>query len=133
MQFFVDNIFLIAVAFVSGAMLLWPLVRARAGGPTVTTLEATQLINRKNAQVVDTRSPEEFGRGSLPSAKNIPLASVAQRAGELKKDRPVILVCNTGNTARRAAATLRACGFTEVYVLGGGIAAWKDAGLPVRS
>jgi len=41
-----DNIFLIAVAFVSGAMLVWPLVRRGAGGPSVNTLEATQLINR---------------------------------------------------------------------------------------
>jgi rhodanese-related sulfurtransferase len=132
-QFFIDNVFLIAIAFVSGAMLVWPLVRNRAGGPTLTTLQATQLINRKNAQIVDTRSPEEFGKGSLPNAKNIPLASVAQRAGELKKDKPVILVCNTGTSATRAAAALRAAGFAEVYVLGGGIAAWKEAGLPIRS
>jgi rhodanese-related sulfurtransferase len=132
-QFFIDNIFLIAIAFISGAMLVWPLVRNRAAGPALTTLQATQLINRKNAQIVDTRSPEEFGKGSLPNAKNIPLAAVAQRAGELKKDRPVILVCNTGTSATRAAATLRSAGFAEVYVLGGGIAAWKEAGLPVRS
>lgn len=132
-QFLIDNIFLIAIAFVSGAMLVWPLVRNRAGGPSLTTLQAIQLINRKNAQIVDTRSPEEFGKGSLPNAKNIPLAAVAQRTGELKKDRPVILVCNTGTSATRAAAALRSAGFAEVYVLGGGIAAWKEAGLPVKS
>jgi rhodanese-related sulfurtransferase len=132
-QFFIDNAFLIAIAFVSGAMLVWPLVRNRAGGPSLTTLQAIQLINRKNAQIVDTRSPEEFGKGSLPNAKNIPLAAMAQRAGELKKDRPVILVCNTGTSATRAAAMLRSAGFAEVYVLGGGIAAWKDAGLPVTT
>ena len=44
-QFFIDNLLLIAVAFVSGAMLVWPFVRARASGPSLSTLQATQLIN----------------------------------------------------------------------------------------
>ena len=55
MQFFIDNALLIAVAFMSGGMLLWPLFRARAAGPALTTLQATQLINGKHAQVVDVR------------------------------------------------------------------------------
>jgi rhodanese-related sulfurtransferase len=130
-QFITENIFLILVAFVSGAMLVWPAIRARTQGPALTTLQATQLINRKHAQVIDTREPAEFAQGSLPQAKNIPLANIAQRMAELKKDRPVILVCSAGKTAGRAAAQLRASGFTEVYVLGGGITAWRAAGLPL--
>lgn len=132
LQFFVDNILLIAIAFVSGAMLLWPLIRNRAAGPAVTTLEATRLINSKNAQIVDVRSADDFAKGSLPGAKNIPLAAVKDRAGELKKDKPVIVVCDRGATAGPAAAQLRAAGLAEVYVLTGGLAAWREAGLPVR-
>jgi len=131
-QFFFDNIFLIAIAFISGAMLIWPLIRNRAAGPALSTLEATQLINSRNAQVVDVRSAEEFAQGSLPSAKNLPRAALKDRMGELKKDRPVILVCNSGTTARPAAAQMRASGFNEVFVLSGGLAAWREAGLPVR-
>lgn len=134
MQFFIDNALLIAVAFVSGGMLLWPLLRARAGGPALTTLQATQLINSKHAQVVDIRDGTEFARGSLPNARNIPLAELAARAGkELKKDRPVIVLCNAGNIAGRAAAQLRAAGVAEVYVLAGGINAWREAGLPLKA
>ena len=133
MRFFIDNIFLIAVAFVSGGMLVWPLVRARAAGPSVSTLQATQLINSKQAQIVDVRSAEDFGKGSLPNAKNIPTAKIAQRLSELKKDRPVILVCNTGRTAGPAAAQLRAAGIADVYVLAGGLAAWREAGLPLKT
>src|SRR5262249_4374500 len=96
-QFFTDNIFLFAIALASGAMLLWPLVRARTAGPSLTTLEATRLINSKNAQIVDVRAANDFAAGSLPNAKNIPAANLKDRAGELKKERPVILVCNTGN------------------------------------
>ncbi|MCX8004244.1 MAG: rhodanese-like domain-containing protein [Burkholderiaceae bacterium] len=132
MQFFLENILLFAIAFVSGGMLLWPLLRARAAGPSVGTLEATRLINGKNAQVVDVRSPQEFAAGSLPHAKNIPAANLKERLGELKKERPVIVVCNTGTSAGPAAAQLRASGFTEVYVLNGGVRAWREAGLPLR-
>jgi rhodanese-related sulfurtransferase len=131
-QFFTDNIFLIAIAYASGAKLIWPLVRARAAGPSVTTLEATRLINSKNAQIVDVRAASEFAAGSLPNAKNIPSANLKERAGELKKERPVILVCATGASAGPAAAQLRASGFADVYVLAGGIAGWREAGLPLR-
>jgi rhodanese-related sulfurtransferase len=132
-QFFLDNIFLIAVAFVSGAMLMWPLVKNRAGGASLTTLQATQLINSRNAVVVDVRTAEEFATGSLPGARNLPADKLAERAREIKKDRPVIVVCGTGGRAGRAAAQLRASGIAEVYVLAGGLAAWREAGLPIRS
>lgn len=133
MQFFTDNIFLIAIAFISGGMLAWPLVKSRASGPALSTLQATQLINGRNATIVDIRSPEEFAKGSLPNAKNVPADKIGDRMRELKKDKPLIVVCATGSTAGRSAAQLRAGGFSEVYVLGGGLAAWREAGLPIRS
>jgi rhodanese-related sulfurtransferase len=133
MQFLIENWFLFAAVLASGGMLLWPLVRERTAGPSVGTLQATQLINSRHAQVVDIRNAEDFGRGSLPNARNIPADAIAARAGELKKDRPVIVVCQTGRTAVRAASGLRAAGLGEVYVLAGGLAAWREAGLPLRS
>lgn len=133
LQFFIDNILLIGVAFISGAMLVWPLVRGKASGPSLSTLQATQLINSRNPQVVDLRNAEDFAKGSLPNARNIPAAKVAERVGELKKDKPVILVCATGTSAGRTAALLRSQGYSDVYVLGGGLAAWREAGLPVRA
>jgi len=133
-QFFLNqiNLLLIAVLCVSGGLLLWPMLRQRSGGPSVSTLVATQMINSRHAQVVDVRAPDQFAAGSVPSARNIPLADIGQRSGELRKDRPVILVCNHGRTAQGAASKLRASGIGEVYVLAGGVAAWRDAGLPMR-
>jgi len=133
-QFFLDtnNLLLIAVACVSGGLLLWPLVREGAGGRSVSTLAATQMINSRHAQIVDVRRPEEFATGSVPNARNIPLAEIGQRCSELRKDRPVILVCNHGRTANGAVPKLRAGGIGEVYVLAGGVAAWREAGLPIR-
>ena len=132
MQFLLDNIFLIAIAFVSGGMLAWPLLRSRVAGPALSTLQATQLINSRNAVVVDVRTPEEFAKGSLPGARNVPVDKVGERMRDIKKDKPLIVVCATGNRSGRAAAQLRASGYGEVYVLAGGLAAWREAGLPIR-
>ena len=133
MQFLIDNVFLIAIAFISGGMLVWPLVRGRAAGPSLSTLQATQLINSRNAVVIDVRTPQEFATGSLPGARNVPVDKVDEKMRDIKKDKPLIVVCATSSRAGRAAAQLRASGYAEVYVLAGGVAAWREAGLPIRS
>jgi rhodanese-related sulfurtransferase len=130
-QFFLDNVFLIAIALISGGMLAWPLIRSRAAGPALSTLQATQL-NTRNAVVVDVRTPQEFATGSLPGARNVPVDKLGDKL-DIKKDKPVIVVCASGSRAGRAAAQIRASGYGEVYVLAGGISAWREAGLPIRS
>ena len=133
MEFIKNNILLFAVAFVSGAMLLWPYLRRGAGGPWVSTLQATQLINREDALVLDVRETTAFAGGHLLGAKNMPLASIEARAGELDKHKakPVIAVCGDGSRASKAATILREKGFANVVNLSGGFAAWQQAGLPV--
>jgi len=134
MDFIVKNIFLVAIALVSGGMLIWPLLRRGAGGPWVTTLEATQLINRSDALVVDLRAAEEYARGHILGARNIPLADLERRAAELDKykAKPLIVHCGDGNRAGGGAAALRGRGFASVHNLAGGFAAWQQAGLPVE-
>jgi rhodanese-related sulfurtransferase len=134
MKFFLDNIYLIVVAFVSGAMLLWPLARRGAGGPSVSTLEATQLINRQDALVLDVRDAEEFQKGHILNARNIPLSQLDSRHSDIArhKEKPVIVTCESGSRSGPAAAVLRKQGFAQVFSLNGGIAAWQQAGLPVE-
>jgi rhodanese-related sulfurtransferase len=133
-KFIQDNLLLIAVAFVSGAMLMWPLLRRTSGGPWVNATQATQLINREDALVVDVREPGEYGAGHIIGAKNVPLSRIDAGGPELakRKDKPVILYCDTGNRATKAAAALRKQGFTRVVNLSGGLGAWQQAGLPVE-
>ena len=133
MDFIRNNILLIAVAFVSGAMLLWPLVRRTTGGPWVSTAEATRLMNREDALVVDVREPGEYGAGHILGAKNFPLQRL-DGSGELlkRKDKPVIVYCDSGDRASKAAAALRRLGFSRVVSLSGGLPAWQQAGLPVE-
>ncbi len=133
MEFIQANILLILVALVSGAMLLWPVVRRSTGGPSVSAQQATHLINRQDALVVDVRDPGEYGAGHIIGARNVPLARIGAAAGELKrKDRPVIVYCQGGERAPKAAALLRKQGFGSVVNLSGGIGAWQQAGLPVE-
>jgi len=132
-EFIKNNLMLIGVAAVSGTMLLWPYLRRTSGGPWVSTLEATQLINREDALVLDVREATEFAAGHVLGAKSLPLAAVEARAGEFDKHKakPVIVVCADGSRASKAAAALRASGFANVVNLSGGFPAWQQAGLPV--
>jgi rhodanese-related sulfurtransferase len=130
-QFIVDNVVLITIAFVSGAMLLWPMIARRSGGPALDTLGATRLINDTGAVVLDVRSPEEFATGHLPNARNIPLAELEKRAGELPAAKPVLVCCATGNTSAKASALLRRDGRADVFSLAGGLQGWRQAGLPL--
>ena len=134
MEFIRNNLLLIAVAFVSGAMLIWPLVRRSAGGPWVNPTQATHLINREDAFVIDVRDPGEYAAGHVLGAKNVPLARLEAGAGELvkKKDRPVIVYCDGGDRSGKALAALKKQGYTRLANLSGGIGAWQQAGLPLE-
>jgi rhodanese-related sulfurtransferase len=134
MEFVVKNWMLFLVAFTSGAMLLWPLFRRASGGPWVSPTQATHLINREDALVVDVREPGEFGTGHILGAKNVPLARLDEGGGGLAthKDRALILYCDAGARSGKAAAALKKLGFTKVVNLSGGLPAWQQAGLPVE-
>ena len=133
MTFLLDNIVLIAMALVSGGLLLWPKLSRSGGSSAVSPLEATQLINHRNAIVVDVRDEAEFATGSLAGARNIPNAQLADRAAELArfKARPVVVICGAGQHSARALEVFKAQGFAEAYSLAGGTAAWRAAALPL--
>ena len=129
------NMMLFGLALASGAMLIWPLIsRAYRPGAEVGTFEAVQLINRRDALVLDLRDTGEFSAGHIASARHIPQAQVNERIKELEKykSRPIILSDASGSRASAAAAELRKHGFSEVVVLRGGVSAWQQAGLPLE-
>ncbi|MEJ0046529.1 MAG: rhodanese-like domain-containing protein [Rhodospirillales bacterium] len=133
MDFVLNNIWLVLIAVTSGGMLLWPALAQRSGGPALSTLQATQLINQKDALVLDVRSTDEYARGHILNARNVPASQLAGRLGELEKfkSRPLIVSCQSGTASAAACAALRNAGFSEVFLLSGGVAAWEQAGLPV--
>ena len=133
MKFFIDNWFLILAAFVSGALLLWPLVRGGVGGARVTASQAVMLINREKAVLIDVSEPAEYAAGHAAGAKNVPLGSL-ESSNELPKNKalPLVVLCPTGARAARAAGILRKLGYENSRVLEGGLNAWRTANLPIE-
>jgi rhodanese-related sulfurtransferase len=133
MEFVQQNIVWIIAAAVSGGMLLASFVRT--GGKGISVTEATLLINREEAVVLDVRETQEWSTGHIANARHLAIGQIEKRISELDKfkDRPLIVCCATGNRSTSACATLKKAGFERVFNLSGGIGAWKDAGLPVTS
>jgi rhodanese-related sulfurtransferase len=100
----------------------------------VSTLQATMMMNKEDAQVLDVREEAEFAKGHVINAHSIPLAQLEKRVGELSKfkDKPVIVHCETGGRSGAGIEVLKKNGFNKVFNLNGGIAAWQQAGLPVE-
>lgn len=133
MKFILDNWMLIVIAVASGSMLLLPVIQGAATAGLDPT-GAVQLINREKAVVIDVCEPSEFAAGHVGGAKNLPLAELeAKLAGTVKnKSLPLILVCQSGMRSGRAVAVAKKLGYERAQSLGGGLAAWKAANLPVE-
>lgn len=83
--------------------------------------------------VLDVRTPEEFAQGHLDGATSIDFygPDFADRVAALDRDVPYLVYCHSGNRSGQARAIMEGLGFTDVADVGGGIAAWTEAGLPV--
>jgi len=88
----------------------------------------------RSVQVLDVREPEEFTGplGHIKDAVLIPLGDLAERAGELSKDRPVVAVCRAGGRSAQATVILQQAGFKDVANLTGGMLRWRAEGHPVE-
>ena len=129
------NMGLFAAVIVSGALLIWPLIaRLMRPGQEVGPAEAVQLINRRDAVVLDVRDANDFKSGHITNARHIPEKELENRAKELDKvkAKPIIVSCARGSRAASVAGRLRKLGFTEVVTLRGGLAAWEQANMPLE-
>ena len=133
MKFLLDNWMLIALALVSGALLLAPVMQG-AISAGLSANDAVLLINREKAVVVDVCEPAEFAAGHIVGSKNIPLADLPAKLAIAVKNKglPLILVCQSGVRSSRAVAAAKTLGYEQVHSLGGGLATWKSAGLPLE-
>lgn len=135
MQYLQDNIWMVMIAFSSGLMLIWSVFGNRMRGVNeVNAAEALDLINHKNAIVLDVREDSEFKAGHLLNAKWIPLGRLTDRIGELERYRaqPVLVVCRSGARSASACVTLGKQGFTQAYNLSGGVIGWQKSNLPLE-
>ena len=132
MDFFADqtNVLLIVVAITAAIALALPSFLNR-GARQLSVNDAVKLANAKHGLFLDVRNAEQFKAGSIPQSRNIPQADIANKAGSLPKDKPIIVVCERGRSSVGVVNTLKSKGLQEVYSLQGGVAAWSEAGLPL--
>ena len=136
-EFITNNWYLFAALIVISLLIGIDTMRRGAGHSTqISAVQLPQFINHENAVVVDVCDSEEFRKGHIPSAINIPAGEVKDSLGRLQKyrakDRPIVLSCRSGQRASRAAAVLRKNEFERVYTLSGGLAAWEKENLPLE-
>ena len=144
MDFFYENILLISIAFISGSLLVWPLLSKNIGVKRLGTAEATAMLNRQNGILIDIREDDDLSGGVIPQAERIPSSILLKRREEFDKhkkkfkdrknqNKPIILMGNKASTVSVVGKLLKDNGFEEVFCLDGGIQSWVEAGLPVRS
>ena len=133
MEFLQQNWYWAALAAASGTWLMVELIRSRGDDTQLSPVEATLLVNREDAIVIDVREQGEYAQGHIPNARHIPAGEIERRSKEMEKwkDHPVILCCATGARSNSAAGTLRKAGFNRIYNLRGGMMEWQKAGQPV--
>jgi rhodanese-related sulfurtransferase len=118
---------------------------ARSEAREISPAEAAQAGDSSELDlIVDVREPAEYRAGHLPRAVNIPRGLLELRADPtspvadagLTADRAarILVYCTKGPGARSllSARTLTSMGYERVEVLGGGLVAWTEAGLPVE-
>lgn len=102
--------------------------------PVVTPADAaTATRQQPGIRLLDVRTPGEYATAHIAGSYNVPLDTLGEHAREIRDgaDTPVILVCQSGQRARRAEDALRTAGMQNLHVLDGGINGWIAAGLPV--
>lgn len=103
-------------------------------GSTIAALEYQKMLNeKKEVQLVDVRTAEEYGSGHLTNAINIDYnaSDFQQKIDALDKSKPTMIYCLSGGRSAGAMKYMTSSGFNEVYNLEGGILKWKAANLPL--
>lgn len=132
---FVGNHAILSAGFVAVLLfLIWTEVSRRVSGISeLTPSEAVLMMNRNNPNVVDVSPSADFNKAHIAGAKNIALSRFTSPDAEVQKlaERPSLVVCKNGITARQAAASLAKMGATEISVLKGGMTQWTSDNYPV--
>jgi len=93
-----------------------------------------ELRSGRDVVIVDVRSTAEFREGHIPGSRLVPIEQIVARSCELATHRsdPIVVASQDGARATIAAIALRLAGFDEIRVLEGGIARWRELGLPIE-
>ena len=132
--FVINHPYLFSLLFVILTLLIWNIFGGMVGGVKLLTAdEATQLINREDAELIDIRSQKEFENGHIINAKNFSLQELPEKLNKFRKNnnKGIIFYCSNGSVSLKEAQKLVKQGEEMIYCLRGGIASWANANLPL--
>jgi rhodanese-related sulfurtransferase len=124
---------LAALVALTVAIIVTEVMRRLTGYKRLSPSELTALVNREDALVLDVSPTAEFEKGHIAGARGVPLGQLdpEHKLIAKAKDRPIVVVCRTGQGSAQAAARLVKAGFSRVHWLEGGIPAWQQGELPL--
>jgi rhodanese-related sulfurtransferase len=102
------------------------------GQSAISSQDLIRLMNQ-GALVLDIRKPEEFAAGHVNGAKQLDSDKILTAGDSFKryKEKPVVVICDTGSLAAAAQRQLTNQGFTKAFTLRGGFSGWRAENLPV--
>lgn len=104
-----------------------------AAMPAEISVPEAKAMQDSGAFMLDVREQSEWNEMHMPGATHIPLGELAGRVDELPQDKPVVVVCRSGNRSREGREILKQAGFTNVASMAGGMKDWQAQGLPTVS
>jgi rhodanese-related sulfurtransferase len=99
--------------------------------PKAVSREEARKLVEDGAQLLDVRTDHEWEAGRIAGASHLPLDELAQRAGEIDRERAVVVYCRGGNRSSMATAALIAAGY-DASKLSEGIVGWAEDELPLE-
>ena len=132
MDFLFENIFLVVLIIISGALLFFPKVLSR-DNKVLGSKEVTLLINREPAMLVDVRSEADFRAGHITNAINIPLDQIEVQINKITSNskKNIIVYCQKGVRSAQAFRLLNKLSLPKLYTIEGGLDAWLKNNLPI--
>jgi len=98
-------------------------------------LLAVTKMNNDNTVVIDVREPDEFSKGHIDGAINLPLSKLKEQASSINtyQNNQVLVVCSDGIMSSSAGKIITKAGLKDVFVITGGMQAWQeDYKLPIK-
>lgn len=136
LEFAMNHPLLVAGFVAVLGLLIWTeVMRQVRGVRELSPSQAVPWMNDPNAVIVDISPVAEFNRGHIVNARNVQPSRLASPDAEIQKlrDKKVLVVCKSGQSASSAAGSLRKLGAAEVAVLKGGMTQWRSEQFPVTS
>jgi rhodanese-related sulfurtransferase len=122
------------VAIVALVVYLLVATSGGAGGglPSTISVDKAYSMYQEGAFVLDVRTVEEWNEFHAPGTTLIPLDQLASRVDEVPRDRPIVVVCRSGNRSDEGRDILLKAGFTQVTSMDGGLNEWRTSGYPIE-